>query len=82
MSTTAVPILDSSDIHLSVPLESPTKARPTTGMTGAPQPITVQPPVASPNTLENAPRTPPCPPAPRAQPWPPSCARRWTQRAK
>jgi len=52
-----VPIVERSDIHLIVVLLKPTKARPMTGSTGAPQPITVQPPVASPKALEKAPST-------------------------
>src|SRR5262252_3663929 len=61
--TAAVPRLDRSDIHLMVVLLRPTKARPITGSTGAPQPITVQPPVVRPKMPPRAPSTPPDPPA-------------------
>src|SRR5438128_1675880 len=44
----------------SVVLVRPTKARPTTGIIGAPHPITVQPPLARPSTLPAAPSRPPC----------------------
>src|SRR5262252_1641490 len=56
--TAAVPMLDRSDIHLIVVLLRPTKAS-----TGAPQPITVQPPVVRPKMPPRAPSTPPDPPA-------------------
>src|SRR4030095_16605877 len=61
------------DSQASVPLERPTKASPTTGITGAPQPMTVQPPVARPHTLPAAPRAPPRrrgePPPPAEPAW-------------
>src|SRR5215470_12202466 len=63
MNTAHVEIVDSSDIHLIVVLLKPAKARPITGRTGAPQPITVQPPVESPKMPPSAPSTPPDPPA-------------------
>src|SRR5262249_39997579 len=66
--TAIVAALESSDIHLRVVLESPANASPTTGMTGAPQPMTVHPPVASPKTLETAPSAPPEAPARGPQP--------------
>src|SRR5881397_3991992 len=58
-------MVDSSDIHLIVVLLRPAKASPMTGSTGAPQPITVQPPVDSPKTPPRAPSTPPDRPARR-----------------
>ena len=58
MRTAAVPMVDTSDIHLIVVLLRPAKARPITGSTGAPQPITVQPPVVSPKMPPSAPSTP------------------------
>ena len=67
MRTAAVPMVDTSDIHLIVVLLRPAKARPITGSTGAPQPITVQPPVVSPKMPPSAPRTPPEVPAGRPQ---------------
>src|SRR5262249_50946191 len=58
-STAVVATVERCDSHARVVLVSPAKARPTTGITGAPHPITVQPPVASPKTLETAPSAPP-----------------------
>ena len=42
-----------------VPLDSPANASPTTGITGAPQPMTLHGPVDSPTTLASIPATPP-----------------------
>src|SRR5262245_47689185 len=77
-----VPTVERLDIHLSVPLDSPVKASPTTGMTGAPHPITVQPPVARPHTLAAAPTAPPWPVALTLQLDAGVCARRYIHRAK
>ena len=43
----------------SVVLDNPANARPITGMTGAPHPITLHGPVDRPSTLASAPATPP-----------------------
>lgn len=57
--TSAVMIRDRLARSASVPLESPAKARPTTGITGAPQPMTLHGPVESPTTLVSIPARPP-----------------------
>ena len=82
ISTAEVPIVESSDIHLIVVLLRPAKASPITGRTGAPQPITVQPPVESPKMPPSAPSTPPDPPALRPHGATGRAARRSIQSAK
>src|SRR5216684_5290379 len=56
--TTAMLIRDSVAKSVSVPLERPVNASPTTGRTGTPQPASVQGPVVRPKTLVTAPATP------------------------
>src|SRR2546422_489816 len=58
-NTTALRTRDAPESSASVPLDSPAKARPTTGSTGAPQPTTLHGPVESPSTPANAPTIPP-----------------------
>ena len=69
---------DTPDISARVVLDSPVKASPTTGSTGAPHPTTLHGPVDRPSTLTPAPTTPPARPEP-ARPPPP--ARRSSQSA-
>ena len=76
-TTTDVPTWERSAIHFSVVLESPTKARPTTGRTGAPQPITVHALVESPSTPDSAPSTPPLLPTRRRSVDGSALSRRW-----
>ena len=64
-TTAVVATLDACESHASVVLERPTKASPTTGIIGAPHPMTVQPPLASPQTLPTAPSRRPPLPSPR-----------------
>lgn len=59
MNTNVVAACDNAANAASIPLERPTKARPTTGITGAPQPITVHPPVEKPSTPASTPNAPP-----------------------
>src|SRR5215467_6639289 len=56
--TTAMVTSDSVVKRLSVTLDSPVKASPTTGKTGTPQPASVHGPVVSPSTLVAAPAMP------------------------
>src|SRR5229473_7119092 len=56
--TTSMLIRDSVAKSVSVPLERPVNASPTTGRTGTPQPASVQGPVVRPKTLVTAPATP------------------------
>src|SRR5215831_13949399 len=56
--TTAMVTSDSVVKRLSVPLDRPVKASPTTGKTGTPQPASVHGPVVSPSTLVTAPAMP------------------------
>src|SRR2546422_1442323 len=58
-NTTALRTRDAPESRASVPLDSPAKARPTTGSTGAPQPTTLHGPVESPSTPAKAPTIPP-----------------------
>src|ERR1700694_2493629 len=68
--------------RLSVPLEIPVNASPTTGRTGTPQPATEHGPVVRPITLPKAPAIPAgraaLRPSPQASAW----LRRWAQSAK
>src|SRR5437764_539546 len=51
--------LESCESAATVVLDRPANARPTTGITGAPQPMTLHGPVESPTTLTAAPATVP-----------------------
>ena len=70
--TTAMLIRERVVKSVSVPLERPVKASPTTGRTGTPQPASVHGPALRPTTLVNAPATPAgraaLNPAPQARP--------------
>src|SRR5258708_29865777 len=72
-STTAMLTRDSVAKRVSVPLESPVRASPTTGKTGTPQPAREQGPVVRPKTVVTAPATPAGPaalePCPHALGW-------------
>src|SRR2546428_134729 len=75
-NTTAVARRESCASTTRAPLERPLNASATTGITGAPQPMTVHPPVEMPSTLARAPDAP----APRLNfaiaPWPGPRSRR------
>ena len=67
---------------LIVPLARPVKARPRTGMTGAPQPITLHDPVEKPKTPASAAASPPWRLVPAGQPARPIRSRTSTQSAR